>query len=95
MTHLHVKPAWSVPPGRRALDPSLGPAMRSGRVAPRVTLLKTQDRDAGAVHDKAATLKLIRNPLWIIVMGMAWLLGIAASIMVVAEALANGFANGQ
>jgi hypothetical protein len=95
MTHPRVKPACSVPPRRRARDRSLGPGARSPAAVPTVALLTMTDRHAVVSYDTAATLKVIRNPLWIIVMGMAWLLGMAASVIVVAEALANGFANGQ
>ena len=95
MTHPHVKPASPMPATPRTLDLSLRPATRSAAGAPTVALLTMTDHHAVVNYDTAATLNAIRNPLWIIVMGMAWLFGIAASVIVVAEAFVTGFANGQ
>jgi hypothetical protein len=55
----------------------------------------TQPQAKVARYDTAATLRLISNPVWIIVIGTAWSFGMAASVMVVARAFMNGFAGLQ
>jgi hypothetical protein len=95
MTHPHVKPASPVLAVPRALEASSGPAARSAPAAPRVALLTMPDHHAAANYDTAATLKLIRNPLWIIVIGMAWLFAIAMCVVVLAGAFVSGFADGD
>jgi hypothetical protein len=94
MTYPNVKPASTALAAPTALTPSLDPVRSSVASASCVALLTMTDHHTAAKYDTAATLRLIRNPLWIIVIGAAWLFAIAVSVIVVAGAFANGFANG-
>jgi hypothetical protein len=95
MTYPQMTLASPAPAARRALDPALTPPTRSATAASAVALLTMTEPHPAANYDAAATLKLIRNPVWIIAIGMAWLFGIAVSVIVLAGAFVNGFADGH
>ena len=81
MIPLNVKP-WSPVPTALALnEPSFDSSSISAAAAPpAASLLSTADAQEAANDDVAAIHKAIRNPVWIVVIGMACLFGVMALV---------------
>ena len=82
MTYMNVKSGSQVPTALAADDPSFGSSASSAANAtPTVGRLGTTDVRAAANDAVAASTHAIRNPLWIVVIGMACLFGTMALIL--------------
>jgi hypothetical protein len=80
MTDLNLKPG-SPAVALAVHDPSLGsPAGSAPDAPPTIALLTLADARAAA-NDDAATPDVIRNPLWVVAIGMACLFGVMAVVM--------------
>jgi hypothetical protein len=82
MTHPNVKPESPVPaiPGVDHPCPR-APGSSASDVRPALALPATAEARAAANDDAADTPEEIRNPLWIIAIGMACFFGAAALVM--------------
>jgi len=82
MTHPNVKPESPVPATPGVDHPSpRSPGSSGGDVRPTLALLRRAEARAAANDDAADTPEGIRNPLWIIAIGMACFFGAAAVVM--------------
>lgn len=82
MTRPNMKPESPVPAPPGVDDPFPRSATSSAVDGPpTVALLTTPKARAAANDDAAETLDAIRNPLWIILIGMACLFGVATVVM--------------
>jgi hypothetical protein len=84
MTHPNAKPGSTEPELLAVHDSSVNSPTAYAIVAPpTVNVLVTADAPGAANDDTAATQNTIRNPLWIIVMGLACVFGVMAAVMAV------------
>jgi hypothetical protein len=82
MTHPNLKPGSRATAALTVRRPSFdSPARSTAHAVPTVAGLTRADARAAANVEAAATLNGIRNPLWIIVIGMACFFGMAAVVM--------------
>ena len=82
MTHPNFKPGSRATAAITVHRPSFdSPARSTAHAVPTVAGLTRADARAAANVEAAATLNGIRNPLWIIVIGMACFFGMAAVVM--------------
>jgi hypothetical protein len=83
MTHPNVKPQSPVRaiPGVDDHPSPRAPGSSGGDVRPALALPTTAEARAAANDDAADTPEGIRNPLWIIAIGMACFFGAAALVM--------------
>jgi hypothetical protein len=83
MTHPNLRPGSTEPAQLALHDPSLGSPTTAAAAAPLTvaSLTKAADAREAANDDEAATLNTNRNPLWVIVMGMACLFGVMAVVI--------------
>jgi hypothetical protein len=82
MTQPNIKPESPVPATPAVDDPSpRSPGSSAVNGRPTLALLTTAEAGMAANDDAADTLEGIRNPLWIIAIGMACFFGAAAVVM--------------
>jgi hypothetical protein len=90
MTHPQGKPKRPGAMAPPVFDPSAG--QRSAPlVAVRPDPLLMSSSFQVRANDEPGTRNAGRSPLWIIVVGVVWLLGVAASVLVVSGAYTDGF----
>jgi hypothetical protein len=82
MTRPNVKPG-STEPALLAIHAPFprSPTSSVALVPPMVASLTTADARAAANEEEAATPDAIRNPLWVIAMGLACLFGVMAAVI--------------
>jgi hypothetical protein len=81
MTDLNVKSGSRVPTALAVDGPSFDSSLRSAAGAPpTVARLSKSEGRAAANDDAVASPNAIRNPLWIVVIGMARLFGVMALV---------------
>lgn len=82
MTHPNLKPGSPESAVLAVHDPSLGsPTSSDTDTSPTVALPIMADARAAANDDAAASLNAIRNPLWIIAIGLACFFGATAVLL--------------
>jgi hypothetical protein len=84
MTHLNAEPSATRPGWSGLITPSVDSLGGADTVnAPSVVALATIDAPVAANDETEVSELPNRNPLWIIVMGMAALFGVMAAVMAV------------
>jgi hypothetical protein len=82
MTDLSLKPRSPAAVALAVHDPYLGsPTGSAPDARPTVALLTTADARAAANDDAAAMPDAIRNPLWVVAIGMVCLFGVIGLVM--------------
>jgi hypothetical protein len=82
MTDLNVNSGSPVPKAVAVGDPSFAPSRGAvAGAAPTVPRLSKLETRGAANDDVAANPRAIRNPLWIVVIGMACMFGVMALVI--------------
>lgn len=81
MTHPDVKVGSPAPAAPAVQKAFVGPPAGLAAAPPTGALLAAPDGGSAANDDAATPQNTVRNPLWIVVIGMAWMFGVIAAVM--------------